>query len=75
MNKLWSCECTNCGNIWDELLGPKEVCGLCPKCNSAFTDKLPGGLKNYKAKAPYDYLDKGPPDGKKIFSGPKVHSK
>lgn len=68
-------KCETCGHVWTEFLGPQDGAGLCPECGSAMTHRMPGGLKHYKAKDPYDYLDGPQPDGKKIFSGPKVSSK
>ena len=76
MTKLFfDIKCDGCGNLWTEYLSPLDNGGMCPSCGSAMTHKMPGGLKHFKAKDPYDYLDKPMPDPKKIFSGPKVKSK
>jgi hypothetical protein len=72
---LWDIECEKCNNIFEEWCDP-TLAPNCPICGSAFTKVLPGASRPiHKAKDPYDYLDKGIPDGKRIFSGPKVRSK
>ena len=78
MIKIFDMECTKCHHTWDQVFEITDhplTSPECPECGSNFTVRLPGGLKHYKAKDPYDYLDKPMPDTKKIFSGPKVHSK
>lgn len=81
MFKSYDSRCENCGLVFNEYIkiktGSKKppVAGECPICTSMATHILPGGLKNFKAKNPYDYLDTYRPDDKRIFSGPKVHSK
>lgn len=74
-NMFFDCKCDKCGAAWCDYIRPLDNAPLCPECGSGATHKLPGGLKHFKAKAPYDYLDKGPPDSKRVFSGPKVKSK
>jgi hypothetical protein len=74
MLMLWDCECDNCGALFEEW-ADGVTAPLCPSCGSAFTKLLPGGIKSEKAKDPYDYLDKRPPDTKKIVVGPRYRSK
>lgn len=68
---LWDCVCDKCGYKWDDWLDHHKICGECPKCGSHLTDTSPGGLKDEKAKDPYDYLDKRPPDNP-IVVGPHL---
>ena len=76
MKMLWDCKCEKCSHQWVEYFDAEHSSpGTCPECGDARTHRMPGGLKNEKAKDPYDYLDKRPPDPKRIFSGPKVKSK
>jgi hypothetical protein len=74
MSMLYDCFCEHCHTTW-EAWCENGTAPLCNYCGSAFTNTLPGGVKDFKANDPYDYLRKGPPDSKRIFSGPKVHSK
>jgi len=69
MSTLYDIECSSCSVVWEEWLNSDELVPLCPRCGSAFTHKVLGGTKKvHKAKDPYDYLSKGPPDDKRIVS-------
>ena len=79
MFRIFDLQCTKCNHTWDAMVYKHhDIWDLpeCPECRSNFVVRLPGGLKHFKDKDPYDVLErKGPDVGKKIFSGPKVSSK
>ena len=78
MIKCFDLKCKDCGHVWTDYLESTHdifVSPECPECGKNFVVRLPGGLKYHHVAEPYDLLRKGPDVGKKIFSGPKVHSK
>ena len=76
---LYDFRCEKCEHTWEDVVPAseaKQYAPECPECNSNFTKmiwtKAPSSTREYN---PYDALDRPIPDGKRIFSGPKVSSK
>lgn len=76
---LYDWRCQECEHEWEEMWSSSVADNdtpTCPMCESDFVkkfwSKMPSTQKEYN---PYDALDRPIPDGKRIFSGPKVSSK
>jgi len=68
--------CTECSREWEVERHHSEPNPECGACGSADVKTIWKATPTTRLdKDPYDALHGGIPDSKRIFSGPKVHSK
>ena len=67
--------CNDCSREREVDRSPSEPNPVCESCGGKMATIWKSFPNTERNKDPYDMLDGIIPDGKKIFSGPKVHSK